>query len=260
MGSQFTNIEIQFIMDHVSKLTFKEIATQLNRSVCVVKTKAYSLGIRRNTHHKFTPREDQFIIDNYPNISAEEIAQSIGVTISSIYNRAYNLKVQKSKEFQKRYGHLVCQRQASIAARFKKGNVPVNAGKKMADYMCPSAIEKTKATRFKKGDKPHNTKYNGYERISVYGYTEVRVSERKFVQKHRLIWEQHHGQIPAGTNIQFRDGNRQNCAIENLYAITRADQIRENSIANYPPEARKVIRKIAKIKNILDKENDEKTN
>ena len=260
MRSQFTNIEIQFMLDHVSNMTFKEIAMQLNRSVCVVKKKAYSLGIRRNTHHEFTHYEDKFIIEKYPNMRAEDIALALGVTISSVYNRAFNLKVQKSKDFMKRYGHLVSQHRSSIEKRFKKGNVPGNKGKSQVEYMSPQAIEKTKATRFKKGNKPSNTKYNGYERINVDGYIEVRVSERKFVQKHRIIWEQHNGKIPAGTNIQFKDGNRQNCAIENLYAITRSDQIRENSIANYPPEARKVIRKIAKIKNILDKENDEKTN
>lgn len=203
-------------------------------------------------HPKFwTAEQDQLLVELYSNTSNKELGELLNRSTISVSERGHKLGLRKSDDLLRKNGLKVSKNPASIAARFKKGDVPVNAGKKMADYMCPSAIEKTKATRFKKGDKPHNTKYNGYERISVYGYTEVRVSERKFVQKHRLIWEQHNGQIPAGTNIQFRDGNRQNCAIENLYAITRSDQLRENSIMNYPPEARKTIRLIGKINKLI---------
>lgn len=36
---------------------------------------------------------------------------------------------------------------------------------------------------------------------------------------HRMVWEDHHGPIPAQHMICFRDGNRANCAIENLMCV-----------------------------------------
>lgn len=220
------------------------------------------IGFKMNkVHPKFwTAEQDKFLIEHYSNVNNKELGLQLNRSTISVGERGAKLGLRKSEDLIRKMGLEVSKNPASIAARYKKGNVPVNAGKKIEDYMSPEAIENCKATQFKKGLIPHNAKYDGYERINVYGYIEVRVSSKKFVQKHRLVWEQHNGKIPAGTNIQFRDGNRQNCAIENLYAITRSDQLRENSIINYPPEARKVIRKIAKIKNILDKENNEKTN
>ena len=40
--------------------------------------------------------------------------------------------------------------------------------------MTPEAIERTKATRFKKGDKPGNHRKVGSERITVDGYIEIK--------------------------------------------------------------------------------------
>ena len=44
---------------------------------------------------------------------------------------------------------------------FSKGHVSHNKGKKQHEFMSADAIERTKATRFKKGDEPHNTKHDG---------------------------------------------------------------------------------------------------
>ena len=60
------------------------------------------------------------------------------------------------------------------------------------------------------------------------GYVYIKVSmEQKMVLKHRYVWEQANGPIPDGHNIAFRDGDRQNCDISNLYLISREDAARE---------------------------------
>ena len=46
--------------------------------------------------------------------------------------------------------------------------------------------------------------------------------------KHRWLWEQAYGEIPKGHNVQFKDNNPLNCVLENLYLITRDEQVREN--------------------------------
>ena len=118
------------------------------------------------------------------------------------------------------------------------------------------AIAKTAKTRFKKGNTPHNHKPVGYQRITQDGYIEVKTEEPNiFKLKHRLVWEKEFGEIPAGHNSQFKDGNRLNCELENLYIITRADQLNENnSIHRYPEDLKKAMRMLGKLNKQLKKE------
>jgi len=260
MNRSYTDIEIQFIKDNISSLSFKEIASALNRTVSAVKSAAFERGFKRDNKHVWTAEEDKYLRDFYPNVNSKKIAEDLNLNRYAVLNRAYILGIKKSAEFISAMGHTVSKHPASIATRIKKGNVPPNKGKKLDEYLSDESIKKFKSHSFKKGDLPKNTKYDGYERINIDGYIEVRVSKGKFVQKHRLIWEEHNGKIPAGTNIQFRDGNRQNCAIENLFAITRQEQIHENSINNYPPEARQSLRLIGKISKLINNQENEKAN
>ncbi len=41
---------------------------------------------------------------------------------------------------------------------------------------------------------------------------------------HRRLWIEHHGPIPPGNTICFKDGNRKNCSIENLEMLTHDEQ------------------------------------
>lgn len=118
--------------------------------------------------------------------------------------------------------------------------------------MSQKAIDKTKATRFKKGSTPHNHRPVGSERIDKDGYIMVKVSEpRKWKLKHRVIWEGSNGPIPKGANIQFKDGNRKNIHLENLYLITREDQMNQNTIHRYPQEVKIAIRRINKLEKLI---------
>ena len=97
---------------------------------------------------------------------------------------------------------------------------------------------------FKKGHRPHNHRAVGSERINVDGYIEVKVAEpNRWRVKHRIVWESVHGEIPRGFNVQFKNHNPLDCRIENLYLISKADQMaKENSFyAKYPKELQEVI-------------------
>ena len=97
--------------------------------------------------------------------------------------------------------------------------------------------EKSRATQFKTGNLPHNTKPIGYERLSRDGYIEVKVKMRpskpkcngNFVPKHKLVWEAANGPVPEGCVITFKDGNKQNVALENLACITK----KQNAVLNH---------------------------
>lgn len=76
---------------------------------------------------------------------------------------------------------------------------------------------------------------NGYDRkyIKIDG---------RFVSLARHNYEKHFGSIPTGYNVWHRDGDQLNCAPENLYLVSDADQSLERSIRHYPEEFKSLLR------------------
>ena len=108
------------------------------------------------------------------------------------------------------------------------------------------------STSFKKGNTPLNHRPVGYERITVDGYVEVKVAEPNvFELKHRQIWEQQHGKIPDNHVLVFKNMNKQDCRLENLMLISRAELIRLNQSYRKlaTPETNETCVLMAKIKN-----------
>lgn len=189
----------------------------------------------------WTQEEIDILKRMYPDYFAEEIGAILNRKATSVYNQAQRLGLRSSKEKIRRSGFLSANHPNTIAARFKKGHDPMNKGQKVS----PEVYAKCAPTMFKKGHVPHNHKDVGSERINKDGYYEVKVAEpNKWIAKHRLIWEQAHGPIPKSHNIQFKDRNPLNLDINNLYIISKAEQMRtENSyITRYPKELQDVIR------------------
>src|SRR5690606_32199751 len=114
----------------------------------------------------------------------------------------------------------------------KPGNIPINKGKKQAEYMSPEAIARTVRTRFKKGNLPHNTAdSDGEIRIrETKGrpYKHIRISLGRWVHLHKHLWEQKNGPVPNGHCLWAKDGNSLNTDPDNWELITR----KENRIRN----------------------------
>lgn len=197
----------------------------------------------------WTEEEKRIVAEMYPDHFASEVAKVLGNgrTANQVQNCAARMGIKSSREKAVRSGRMSADNPNTVASRFKKGTVPPNKGKKMS----PEVYAKVARTMFKKGNRTHNYKPVGSERVNADGYVEVKVADPgKWKLKHRIIWEEAHGPIPSSHNVQFRDGNSQNLSLGNLYLISRADQIRnENSMeARYPEEVREVIRLKATIK------------
>lgn len=106
---------------------------------------------------------------------------------------------------------------------FQKGQKSWNKGRSPKDYCSPEALAGMAKTQFKPGIIPYDWRPVGSERINVQGYIEIKIQEpNKWQLKHRYVYEQHHGPIPKGMIIMFRDGNRQNTDIGNLVMISRS--------------------------------------
>ena len=164
--------------------------------------------------HKYTEEEHAFLQSFIPGHTYKEIVAE--------YNKRFKEPITESRVKGYMSNHKINN---GLTGRFKKGNVPFNKGKK--GWSAPG----TERTRFKKRHLPANTKPISYERITKDGYIEVKIKMRpshpgcndNFKLKHRLVWEEAHGPIPKGCNIIFLDGNRQNCDIENLAIVTKAE-------------------------------------
>ncbi|MEI8609983.1 HNH endonuclease signature motif containing protein [Enterovibrio sp. Hal110] len=115
--------------------------------------------------------------------------------------------------------------------QFPKGHVPFNTGTK--------GIMKANSGTFKKGNEPVNRRPIGSERINVEGYIEIKVAEpSQWALKHRIVYEQAHGEIPPRHNIRFRDGDRQNLSLDNMVLVSdQRERAIECQVQNEQPAA-----------------------
>lgn len=195
---------------------------------------------------RWTQEEIETLSRLYPDHYASEVADILGRGVSAIYCKARELGIDSSPEKIKRAGYEGSMHPAALATRFKNGSVPFNKGKKVS----AEVYAKIQPSMFKKGHTPANHREVGSEWIDRDGYVFVKVAEPdKWKQKHRVVWESVNGAIPEGYNVQFKNHNRQDCRIENLYLISRENQIKtENAYwVKYP----KVLQEIIQLKGVV---------
>ena len=170
----------------------------------------------------YTPEMDEFFKSFVPGHSELEITDE--------FERRFDIRLRRAQlKNRMRYLRL---KQGINTGQFRKGQPAYNKGMKQTDFMSAEAIERTKATRFQKGQEPHNAKGFGIgrERVDKDGYIQVKVKLHSntdgrwnnYRYKHVLIWEKEHGcHIPPKTAIIFADGNKRNFDSNNLVAVPR---------------------------------------
>lgn len=192
---------------------------------------------------KFTAKEDKFIKQNYLKIPASAMSRMLGRVKVAAGQRMKILGLVVPDEIKKKFIE---------ESRFKKGFTPVNKGKKMPKHV----YKRCKATMFKKGQQPHNTKYDGaiitrkevMRSGEIRMYKWIRISKGNWKMLHVFKWEQKHGPVPPGHIVVFKDKNPMNVTLRNLELITLQENMRRNSIHNLHPEIKKTIKTIASLK------------
>ncbi len=154
---------------------------------------------------------------------------------------------------------------------FVKGQEPVNKGKP-----CPPGKSgrhpNARKTQFRKANTPHNTNYLGHERVSKDGYVEISIDERnphtgyerRYVLKHRYVWEQKNGPVPDGMFLKCLDGNKQNTDPSNWELLPRATLPHLNGHHGFDyeaaePEVRPSIIAVTKLKHTAKEANRKAT-
>ena len=133
--------------------------------------------------------------------------------------------------------------------RFEKGHVPAIKGTK--------GIMKPNKTSFKKGHVHWNKKPIGSERVSVDGYTEIKVADPdKWRLKHRVMYEKYHNVVLNPKQLViFADGDKSNMSKENLLLVDNNQLLilNQNGLIN---ENRELTKTGLNIANIIIKLNE----
>lgn len=210
-------------------------------------------GIAAGAPSKLFPAEViEYIRAHYKGCGPKEMAERLNRQFQANYTRTQITAYYKNH-------HL----NSGTDGRFQKGHISHNKGKK---GVCASGSEKG---HFRKGSLPHNTKPIGWEREREQdGYIEVKVRMRpsrkdcndNFVMKHRLIYEQTHGPIPADCVVIFKDGNKRNFDPENLVLITKAERLEmsRRGLFSENPEITEIGITVAKVRTAIYKKQKQK--
>lgn len=183
----------------------------------------------------WTPEQETALRTRYADERTEVIAADIGRPVRGVYQKAKDLGLRKSAAFLASPASGRTNGRQGIGTRFEKGQAAWNKGMKGLQIG-------GEATQFKAGTMPHNHVPVGTVVMATDGYLKVKVAEPKqWRWLHRMNWEETHGPIPKGMTLIFKDGKHENCAVDNLELLSRADLMKRNTVHNLPKELAEIV-------------------
>ena len=202
------------------------------------------------TRRAWETYEDDYVRRLYPHFPTSVIAEGLDRSERSVYCRALGMGLHKHPAYYEteRGGRTHGQRGGNT--RFKKGTTPWNKGTHW------KAGGRSAETRFSKGHVPHTWVPVGTERDNG-GYLERKVSDtgctrQDFRLVHVMHWERYRGPVPKDCIIVFRNGDKRDIRIANMELISRAENMRRNSIHNrYPVEVKRAMLALGSLKRVI---------
>lgn len=160
--------------------------------------------------HRYSEEQKEFIIKNNYGKYAKELA--------AMFNEKFNTNITSHEIKYFRRNHKL---NSGLTGQFQKGHNTWNKGTK--------GLTHSNKTSFKKGNKPHNYRPVGSERITKDGYIEVKVSDpNKWETKNKIVYKKHFGDIPKGYKVIYADGNKLNNEPDNLILVSSSELLIAN--------------------------------
>ena len=195
-------------------------------------------GSENKVIHKWTKEEKEYLSEITPGRHYKEIHKMMNDKFE--YQFTYRQVKSAIIRFNLKTG---------FNGRFEKGHVPAIKGTK--------GIMKPNKTSFKKGHVHWNKKPIGSERVSVDGYTEIKVADPdKWRLKHRVMYEKYHNVVLNPKQLViFADGDKSNMSKENLLLVDNNQLLilNQNGLIN---ENRELTKTGLNIANIIIKLNE----
>jgi len=192
----------------------------------------------------WTKKELRYLKKHYSDTPTWKLAEQMNRSKCAIFGQAYKLALKKSEAFLNSpfSGRLPAGFKGGVKTQFKPGHIPHNKGKEGWQ-----AGGNSIKTRFKKEHRPQNWHPIGSHRFSKDDYLQIKVTDTGYPPRdwkcvHVILWEQHHGPVPEGFIVIFRNKNKTDINIENLECISRAENMRRNTIHRMPKPLADVIR------------------
>lgn len=193
----------QFIIEHYCDMTAKALTEALlekfdyHVSVGSLRTFASRNGIVK--YPNFTEEQERWLKDN-----ASKYRNSYPLT--NAFNEVFGTN-QKPKNIIRKIYRLMPNFHFGWSGGCKKGE-----GSSITAKPIGTEVFKGGYWWVKVNDIPLPKDYKSNDRM------------KNWKQKHRLVWEHVHGEIPKGYMVTFLDGDTNNCDIDNLYLIPRKIQ------------------------------------
>lgn len=261
-----TEEQRQFIKNNYGRLSQSKLAKELGVHIGAIKYGVRILGLSsprpfKRSRTLWTEEEVNILKEFYPVRKNSEVLAMLlpGRTERQMYNKVQLMGIHKDKAFWGQYMRDLYndlseeQLEQRRKSQFKKGHSTHNKGVPMPEHV----REKLKHTWYQKGHQPKHALYDGAITIrndKEWGQIRyIRVENGKWIPLHHYVWQQAGEEVKKGHVIAFKDGDTSNCDISNLEQITRADNMRRNSIVNYGKEFQSLCLTIASFKRRLKK-------
>ncbi len=193
----------------------------------------------------------------YPRTAAADLARRFKRPVGSIYNAAHRYGMRKDLEFMVEQGRKRQKDPRCRVGRFPPGHVPFNKG---AKGWQPGG--RARETQFKKGNVSRRWRPEDYLvgtlRLNSYGYVDMKIKEglRAWRAFHLILWEDAHGPLPKGFCLRFKDGDHLNIGLDNLELVSRADNMRRNTIHHLPKPIVNAIQLLGQLKRRIREKQD----
>lgn len=187
---------------------------------------------------KLSPEVHQFIRENVKGRSSAKLAELVNQRFGEHLVTETQIRVYKSNHGLKsgtRRGSKFCPEVLEFLKAHARGRCPSELAKLINERFGPGTMTAAQVGHYlnhhgiETGRHAYTPRPVGTQRLEASGYLRVKVNTRQYtknwVLKQRLVWEQHHGPVPPGYSVAFLDGNKQNCAIDNLALVSDSETI-----------------------------------